>query len=165
MNRFEQAALSKEEFITEILEDESLVKCLAHPATDFLSKGDVDPGSLVYENIFPTKYVPNVNEDAKSYICMGFSYKPTKSDGRYYTFSYVTFYLFCHKSLVRTDYGMTRPDYMLSRIDEFMLGSRGEAWFGRMEFEDGGDEILDQNGNYVGVYARYRSVLLHDYYR
>lgn len=165
MNRFRQAALTKEECIAEILQDEDLVKCLAHPATDFLSKEAVDPTTLLYKNIFPTKYVPEVSESAKSYICMGFDYKPTKADGRYYTYSYVSYYLFCHKSLVRTDYGITRPDFMLSCVDSFMLGGKGEAWFGCMEFENGGDEILDQNGNYVGVYARYRSVLLHDYYR
>ena len=164
MNRFEQIALSKEKFILEMLQDEDLVKCLRHPSSDFLS-GDVgNPADLIYNNIYPTKYVPEVHEDAKSYICMGFNYKPNKTDGRLYTTAYASFYLFCHKSLVRTDYGWTRPDFMLSRIDDFVLGARGEAWLGRMEFDDGGDEILDQNGNYVGVYARYRSVLLHDYY-
>lgn len=164
MNRFQMTALAKEKFILEMLQDEDLVKCLRHPATNFLEKDTGNPADLLYRNIYPTKYVPEVHEDAKSYICMGFNYAPTKTDGRYYTFSYVSFYMFCHKSIVRTNYGITRPDFMLTRIDDFVLGARGEEWLGRMEFYDGGDEILDQNGNYVGVYSRYRSVLLHDYH-
>ncbi|MBO5970236.1 MAG: hypothetical protein J6S14_17285 [Clostridia bacterium] len=163
MNRFEMTALAKEKFIMEMLQDSDLVKCLRYPSADFLDKATGNPTDLLYTNIYPTKYVPEVHEDAKSYICMGFNYTPTKTDGRYYTFSYASFYMFCHKSIVRTNYGITRPDYMLTRVDDFVLGSRGEEWLGRMEFYDGGDEILDQNGNYVGVYARYRSVLLHDY--
>lgn len=163
MNRFEKTALTKEQFILEILNDTELVKCLYHPSADFLERPSVSAGDLLYKNIYPTKYVPEVHEDAKSYICMGFNYAPAEADSRYYTVSFASFYMFCHKSLVRTNYGITRPDFMLSRLDSFVLGARGEAWLGQMEFVDGGDEILDQNGNYVGVYARYRSVLLHDY--
>lgn len=66
--------------------------------------------------------------------------------------------MFCHKSIVRTEYGMTRPDYMLAHVDAFMHGRRSGEWLGQLEFVGGGDEILDQNGNYVGVYVRYKGV-------
>lgn len=157
-NYFNTTGISKQKFIMDILADNELVKCLKYPVGNFLSCPDVEPASLLYENIFPTKFVPNVHEDVRSYICMGFQYSKSKSSNFYYCVSEVTFYMFCHKTIVRTEYGMTRPDFMLAHVDSFMHRRRSNEWLGEIEFVGGGDEILDQNGNYVGVYARYKGV-------
>lgn len=158
MNHFKTTANNKWNFINSFLENENLVKCLANNETNFLDYEVEDKESLIYDRIHPTKYVPGVNESAKSFICMSFQYSSSKASAVYYRVTSVTFYIFCHRSLMRTDYGVTRADYMLSCVDEIIHNSKSEEWMGRMLFEAGNDEILDANGEYVGLWARYKAV-------
>lgn len=109
-------------------------------------------------NIYPCKYVPDVNENAKSFIAMGFQYEPNPASKMHYTTSLVTFYIFCHKNLIETDYGSIRYDYALERVDQIINGSRSREWIGKMEFYGAEDTVMDVKGEYVGITATYRSV-------
>lgn len=89
---------------------------------------------------------------------MGFEYHPNPASKRHYKTSIVTFYIFCHQNLIKTDYGAIRYDYALDRVDRIINGSRSREWIGEMEFYGAEDTILDVKGEYVGITATYRSV-------
>ena len=157
MAHFENLSNNKQNFIQQFLDDENLVKCLANNQPDFLNYEVPDKSSLIYNHIYPCKYIPQTNETAKAFIAIGFRYDPSASSSRYYRTSYVTFYIFCHSSLIHTSYGALRYDYALQRVDAIMNCSRSKEWIGQMEFDNAEDDILDSKGEYVGICVSYRS--------
>lgn len=157
-NNFSSLINNKADFISLFLADEKLVKCLRNQQENFLDIEVPDPTVLLYDNIYPCKYIPQSPEEAKSFLAMSFQYDPNRASRKYYMTSGVTFYLFCHYDLIKTSYGCLRYDYALSRVDEIMRGLRSDQWLGEMEFAGAQDEILDQKGQYVGISVAYRSV-------
>jgi len=119
-----------------------------------LQDGDMD--SLVWNHIFPYNYIPEPQEEAKSYITMQFQYKKVKNANIFKT-GRITFYIVCHQSLVKTDYSSLRYDYVLSCIDEVINDTRGIAWLGKMEFDDMSDISLS-GSKYVGIAVTYKNV-------
>lgn len=85
-------------------------------------------------------------------------YEPNDASKKHYRTSLVTFYIFCHQNLIKTDYGALRYDYALQRVDRIVCGSRSAQWLGEMVFDGAEDTILDVKGEYVGVSVTYRSV-------
>ena len=90
---------------------------------------------------------------------MKFKYNRVKS-GNYWKRGTIYFYMFCHKDIVRTNYGKLRYDFMLQRINHLMNGARSLScqWLGEAVFEDLDEVIIDDSGNYVGVVAAYQVV-------
>ena len=58
---------------------------------------------------------------------------------------------------MRTDYGVLRYDFMLSRLNALMQDSRFKTWYNRLEFQRSGDITVDEIGDYVGVEVIYAS--------
>ena len=155
-DNFQSLSRGKLEFIEHMLDNDELVKCLVSNAPDFLNHPvtEEERAGLVWNNIFPCLYNVDVAESVKSYVTMGFAYDRDEGSAIFKNGT-VTFYIFCHKDLVRTDYGVLRYDFILQRIDQIMNNKRSESWIGRMIFDSAEDIAVDSDGNYVGMLVRY----------
>lgn len=151
-------SINKKNFIEQFVKDNELVKCLKNPQKNFLDYEVNDPASIIFENLYPCKYIPAVDETSKAFIAMEFIYEPPRNNSQYFRVSNITFYIFCHFDLIQTDYETLRYDYALQHVDEIMQNARSKEWIGKMEFAGCKDVIMDQRGQYVGVAVSYRSV-------
>lgn len=153
---FSSLSENKVEFVRRICEDKELAKCLLCNSSSFkefeLPEDYVD--QLVWQHVFPFRYVVDTQETQKSYITTAFEYESSDTPN-VWKIGTVKFYLFCHKDIVKTDYGVLRYDYMLSRISMIMNNARFKTWFNRLEFVDMGDIIVDEIGNFVGIEVVY----------
>lgn len=156
MDNFQSLSKDKIEIVIRLLQDEKLVQCLANNQSDFLNYPVTDKvrDNLIYTQIFPYNTIQGLQNEAKSYITMKFRFSRTRGANIFKNFS-ITFYLFCEDSLVKTDYGCLRYDYMLQRVDALFNDTRGSQWIGKMMCESVEDAIIDSEGKYLGIVAKY----------
>lgn len=145
MSRGTDFTLYKETILYKIIESENIVQALSNNKTNFLDeKIAIDPTSLIYNNIFPYRLSSKTFTEPKSLITMRFAnFKPIGNkfrDGNIY------FYIICHNSLIRTDYGL-RYDFIFKEIDDLFTSSR-DIGIGKLELFDVSD--LDIDENYMG---------------
>jgi hypothetical protein len=150
-------AKDKLDLMGRIIDDEEIAKALISTSPGFkdyvLKEGDVE--QLPWNRVYPCRYMIDTQTPQKCYITMGFSY--SRSNSHVFKAGRIDIFIFCHKDLVRTDYGILRPDFILQRVDSLIAGSRGE-WLGRMEFVYAEDLMVGETGDYVGVTVGYRNV-------
>ena len=159
---FRSLSKNKLEFVRRLSVDEQLARCMLCKESDFL---DYELPSdymelLPFIHIFPCKYTVDVKENVDSYITMSFEYD-TAFQENVWKRGEVTFYIFCHKSLIQTDYGCLRQDFMMNRVCEIMLDSRYETWIGKLEFEHMYEVTVDDDVDYVGHAITFRMVEFH----
>jgi hypothetical protein len=82
---------------------------------------------------------------------MKFGYKP---DDVYFKNSLIYFYIITHSSLVRTDYGALRYDYILNEIDKLFNQQRGIG-IGKLPFYEMSDFQVSED--WFGAYIGYKS--------
>ena len=135
----------KETILYKIIESENIVQALSNNKTNFLDeKIVIDPTSLIYNNIFPYRLSSKTFTEPKSLITMRFAnFKPI---GNKFRDGNVYFYIICHNSLIRTDYGL-RYDFIFKEIDDLFANSR-DIGIGKLELFDVSD--LDIDENYMG---------------
>lgn len=139
--------------------DENIAKCLLCNKPNFLdyelNEEEVD--GLIFSSVYPCDFTLNLQNEAKSYITMRFKYvKPKNSNA--FKIGYIAFKIFCHQSLIKTDYARLRYDYLLEQVDRLMNDTRGDGWLGKMNWEGMEDITVDSEKKYVGVQVIYRSV-------
>lgn len=137
-----------------LIENQDIVKCLVNNENNFLDiplPNDFDVTTLIYSQIFPYRFVPTVQTEAKTFITMKFGYKP---DGMTFKNGSIYFYIITHNSLLRTDYGSLRYDMLLNYIDEVFNSTRGIG-LGKLPFYDMDEFVV--NENYSGVYIAYKT--------
>lgn len=150
--RFAELGTNKNEILTRLISSENLVKALTYSDTNFLDKPmPDDPTTLIYNQIFPFSKVPSTTDTAKTYITMKFGYKP---EGVYFKISSIYLYIITHTSLIRTDYGMLRYDFLANEIDKLFNMQRGIG-IGKLPFYEMSD--IQVNDNWLGVYIKYCS--------
>jgi len=156
MGRFSELGTNKTIILMKLIEDENILKCLVNNQTNFLDISlpiDFDPTSLIYSQIYPYKFIPTIETEAKTFITMSFNYRPDRQ-GMMFKNGSIYFYLITHNSLIRTDYGILRYDYLVNQIDELFNCSR-DMGIGKLPFYDMGDFSI--NENYSGVYLAYKT--------
>lgn len=154
MGRFKELGQNKSILLTKLIESDEIVKCLVNNESNFLATplpGGFDKTSLFYSQIYPYKYIPTAQTEAKTLISMKFGYKP---DGMMYKNGAIHFYIMTHNSLLRTDYGVLRHDFLVNKIDEVFNASR-EIGVGKLPFHRMGEFIV--NESYYGVYLTYKT--------
>jgi hypothetical protein len=154
MGRFEELSTNKYLILSKLIEDLEIVKCLVNNESNFLDISlpeDFEASSLIYNHIFPYKYIPTIETTPKTFITISFNYR---SKGMSYKNGSIVFYVITHNSLIKTDYGFLRYDFLIHQIDEFMNSSR-DIGLGKLEFYDMAD--FSVNDYYSGAYIRYRS--------
>jgi len=154
MSRFAELGQNKLTILMKLIGNEDIVKCLVNNQSNFLDISlpmDFDVTSLIYNSIYPYRFIPQIQTEPKTFITMRFGYKP---NGMTYKNGSIYFYIITHNSLIRTDYGMLRYDFLANKIDEIMNSSR-DIGLGKLPFHDMDDFIV--NENYIGIYLAYKS--------
>ena len=154
MSRFAELGQNKLNILMKLIGNEDIVKCLVNNQSNFLDISlpiGFDVASLIYDSIYPYRFVPQIQTEPKTFITMRFGYKP---NGMTYKNGSIYFYIITHNSLIRTDYGMLRYDFLANKIDELMNSSR-DIGLGKLPFYDMDDFIV--NENYIGIYLAYKS--------
>lgn len=139
--------------------DEHIAKCLLNLREDFLNVELPDhyASLLAWDSIRPYKFVVGVQEEKKAYICMSFRYDRSKTAANMWKPLTVAFYCFCHREMIKTDYGVLRYDFLANRISELLLDTRSESWVGKMEFDGMEDIVMNDTGEYVGVRIQFKN--------
>lgn len=117
------------EVLNRCLEDKDLAKILYYDTPDALFREDVkDPYSLLYQRVFPYRFVPNPVEVQGTFLTIGASgfrrHQEAFKVYDDYQSCEIYFYFFTHVDLMRTDSGV-RQDIMLSHISSLFDGTTG----------------------------------------
>lgn len=136
-----------------IISDQELCKAIYYTDKDFLSKPEVDPSSLLYNNVFPHHIVPDETQlEAKTYVNLSFNrFRPIKGS---FKNGIIYIHILCHHTLLRTSYNKIRYDYISNKIHRLMKG-RGLG-LGELEFYELGEYIV--NNKFIGQYISYKPV-------
>jgi len=152
--KFEELSKYKNTIMLKLLESQNICKALFYNETNFLNKDDIEDTSiLVYDNIYPHFFVPNVDDTAKTYLSIHF--KRFRPISNVFKQGLIFISIFTHKSLFKTDYGVTRVDFLLNKIDEIMNKQRGFG-LGKLELYE--MDEFSVNNSYSGAYLSYKPV-------
>ena len=154
MARLDELTSMKVEIMSRIVSDQDICKAIRYNHSDFLEQPDItNPYSLIYENVFPYRVIPNLADEAKTYINLSLD------KWRYINNSFKTgdivIYIISHVDIMRTDYGSCRVDYLANKID-LMLNQTYGLGIGKLQFDGMGETIV--NNNFLGLYLTYRPV-------
>ena len=105
---------------------------------DFAESGD----ALIYQNIYPYLYVPQVEEKAKAYVTMGVDIPGLYDKNVLVKRVQVTLYAICHQDLMKTEFGAARTDCMAARLTALFNGSGG-PWLGDLRLVSDTERRLD----------------------
>jgi hypothetical protein len=152
MKNFVNLSEQKVTTMMRLIDNKELVKAVHYDAADFLEQPDIsDPSILIYNHIYPYRYIPDVLDTAKTFITMSFrGYKPVNS---YYKSGLIYLSVITHKDLIKTAYGSLRYDFIVQKIDEVMNNKEGLG-MGNTQFHDM-DEIFI-NKSFMGMYVAYK---------
>lgn len=155
MSRLKELGQYKSTILTKIIGCEDLMKAIVYNVPNFLDEPPVpDVGDQIYNRLWPFKYVPKTVEEEKTFITMSFTgFRPVK---RVFKASKIYFYVFTHNNLMRTDYGMTRVDFIQSELDD-LFNETTELGIGRLEFAGLDDFIFENNHLFVGSALSYKN--------
>lgn len=104
---------------------------------------------LMYTQLFPYAYNPDVVKTVNSFLC--FSLLVPEVYDKTYKNIEVSFYAFCHQSLIRTKNGL-RPDLIGEALEDIFNGSL-VIGLGRMKLKGMAD--IDPVTNYHGILLQY----------
>lgn len=107
----------KNQLLEDMLTNKTIVRLLSNDCST-----DIPAESLMFEQVFPCEYVPDVTEHGKTFICCEVDIERVSNK----TFLSPTIYIwiFTHKSLVRAPQGGLRIDKLCSEIAGILNGSR-----------------------------------------
>lgn len=119
----------KMEVLNRCLDSDNLTKLIHYRSADALFLPSVeDTFSLMYQNVFPYRFVPNPIDDQSTYLTLGVNGFRRHQEGFKvfddYQAGEIYFYFFTHVDLMRTDSGV-RQDLMLKEISKLFDGTRG----------------------------------------
>lgn len=124
--------------------DKEIVKYITDEDNPVLPDRD-----LIYKNIFPYAYKPDVSKEADTYVC--FTLNVDNVDGKTYKTIGITFYIFTYQHIIRTADGL-RHDLLAQAIDRMFNGNL-ELGLGRVKL----DSVMDITpaSNYHGLMLEY----------
>jgi len=144
----------KNTIMNRVLEDQELCKAIFYTDQGFLEQENIeDTSDLIHKNIFPHRFIPNIIEDAKTYITLSMTnYRLVNSS---YKSGLIAIYMFTHRDLFKTDYGYSRIDFILTKIEELMNNKRGLG-IGKLEFAGLNEYVV--NEKFQGYVLSYQPV-------
>lgn len=107
----------KNQLMADLLTNAEIVKLL----NDDCVVSD-EPGNLIYKQIFPFEYVPEIVEKGKTFICCDVDIQKTMNKTYMQPVLYI--WVFTHKNLLRLPSGGVRTDKICSEIAQSINGSR-----------------------------------------
>ncbi|WP_405169299.1 hypothetical protein [Paenibacillus sp. FSL H3-0286] len=144
----------KNTVINRLLSNQDLCKALFYKDDNFLEKESIAyTDELIYENIYPHRFIPETTAETKTYITISCTdYRPV---GRSFKNGQLGIYMFTHRDLFKTDYGYTRMDYIMTKVEELMDGIRGIG-LGELVFAGLNEYVV--NEKFQGYVLTYRPV-------
>jgi hypothetical protein len=135
-----------------LLGSQNICKALNYSQSNFLDQPDIEDTSvLIYNKIYPYKFVPVADDNANSYITLSFrNYDLVNTS---FKSGYIYINVLVHINLMQTDYGWLRSDYILSEIDKLMNQQRGIG-IGKPQFYKMDEMYV--NDKYFGIYIAYK---------
>lgn len=107
----------KNQLMNDLLTNENIVRLLSEDGTTI-----AEPESLMYSQVFPYEYMPDVVEHGKTFITTEVDIDSI--DGKTFLNPSIYLWVFTHKSLLRLPAGGVRIDRLCSEIVEQVNGSR-----------------------------------------
>lgn len=153
MSRFASLSKDRLEVFDRLLSSPDILKAVAYNDTNFLDRELPNVEEVVYNHIYPHRFIPKTSEEKKSYITISFG--NFGAVGAFFKSGYVTFTVITHQDLFRTDYGCMRVDFIIQKIDELINQSRGLG-IGKTEFSKMDEVSL--NPDYHGMFVTYKVV-------
>ncbi|MDY7043686.1 hypothetical protein RVS70_05655 [Virgibacillus sp. M23] len=121
----------KMDVLKRVLESDVLTKYMYYEDRDALFKDSLsmeDRNNLLYQRLFPYRFVPSPIENQSTYITLGVNGFRRHEEGFKvfddYQSGEIYFYLFTHTDLMQTDNGV-RQDVMLAEIDRLFDSCTG----------------------------------------
>lgn len=105
--------------------------------------------SLIYKNVFPYAYTPDVTKDTKTYVCFRI-YVPEVQSKTFKTMN-IVFYIFSHQDYIRTGDGL-RTDLIAEKIENLFNGAM-ELGVGRMKLT--GMDDISPSSTFHGIALEY----------
>ena len=155
IGRFSTLSEDKVQILQKFLQSDDIVKCLVSNDDNFLSENisNLDRTTLLYNNLWPYKFTPEIVTEPKTYITIASRYV---ADGKTYRRNSLRFHVITHKKLISTDFGL-RHDYLIDKIDEiFYLNSQFNS--SRFRFTDMDEYHADSAGNWIVASIGYTSL-------
>ena len=106
----------KNQLMADILTNETIVRLLADDCETI-----EDAEKLVYKQVFPFEYIPDVVEHGQTFICCEVDIKEVNSKTTLTTAIYI--WIFTHISKLRLPEGGVRTDKIASEVVEALKGS------------------------------------------
>jgi hypothetical protein len=158
-NNFESLSQNKNELLSILAFDDDLAKCLVNASPNFKDNvvTDDDKANLVYKNIFPYMKTTSTIKETGSFITMKFKYRRDSKGNKFKTAS-IIFFVFCDESIIKTNYGILRTDYLLTCLDRLLSDTRIQSGIGKLEFDSMEDSIVDSEGKYIGFSLLYKNI-------
>ncbi len=144
--------------LQEFLNNDNLVKALMFDVPDFLSKSipsDFDRTSLLYDRVWPFRYIPEIQDDKKSLITTHWHFQ-AYDRGDTYKIAGVTFFVIVHFDLIRIDDGL-RTDFLIAEIEHSRKRS-SLIGTSKLKFQDMEDFVADTGGKWLGTRIKYRAI-------
>lgn len=148
----EQITAYKNEVIEKIINNERLMKLVNYDRADWVRQKPIeDAEELVYDRIFPFRFVPEPTETQRTYITLSMNNFRRIEDGYAYSERYIsctlTFNIFTHVNLMRTNSGV-RQDLIVAELDGMFNGEKSVG-LGRGKLR-GLNEIWFHNNKFGG---------------
>lgn len=132
MSYFRELSSYRESILKQLIGNPNIVQAVGNNRSDFLTNPDTTilPESLLYKNIFPYRYLNDPNDTEKTYITFYIfgSNKGIIADNDAFKNTYIGFDVYSHASLLRTEEGCLRFDFIVAEIDEMIHNQKlGES--------------------------------------
>lgn len=130
----------KTRLMHDLLTNKEIVRLL-----DDDEKGIQNPEELVYKQLFPWEYVPEMVTHGQTFICCDVDIQKVTS--KTFLTPYLYIWVFTHKNKIRLRDGNVRTDKLCSEIVETINGSR---YYGLGELELNSARRFHPIDNYLG---------------
>lgn len=152
---------NKTEFLELFLNDIPLCQALINNDRNFLDIPITDDqkDALLFDQIFPYKFIPDITISGKSYLTMQFNYTDSKTNDLFFIGD-VIIWIFCHRDLIRTKYKYLRYDFMKQRISKILQDKMSNNWFGKIFINPPVETMIDELGKYYGIRMSFSNQIL-----
>jgi len=152
---------NKFEFLEWFIGDDDLCKALINKEKNFLdiSITQEQKDSLIFNQIFPYKFIPDITISANGYLFFTFNYEYSRTN-QLFLISDINVWCFCHRDLIRTQYKYLRYDFMKQRVSEMLQDKTDNNWFWKMKLYSSREMSIDESATYYGVQLNFRNEIL-----
>ena len=153
MSRLSEIPKYKNKILELLMGNDNIVKALGNNDINFLDTASIsNPKDLLFENIFPYCFVPEPEDEQKTYITLMFQCRGGKF---YYKIGTIGFYIFSHNDLLKTNYPEMRTDYIVNQIDTLFHENQN---FGLGELQFSKRDDIKVTKYHSGIYLEYHNL-------